>query len=430
MRRHIGISISRRNLAVAGLHVQGRAVQLAFSAEWARAGKVSTAELLRTALAEIPALWHDARVCIALSYFDLACGDCFEVPHRSEREIVDIAGSLAESRCAGYSSEDLAIDVRVLGKSGKGSVIDLVAAPQATLEEFRVVVRTQWPKAKLELISSSPSLLAGALAAPSASSRMAFTSAGEGAEFCFEQGHPTAWRWFPLDREPAEPAGAIALHGGLEIPPAFAVAAAAALAVTAKSTNLLRAAPDAPRNAVALLRGPLLLSGTAAALVIFIAGLYFDKVSKNVRSELKTCEDRQRVLWHDVLPEETYRPNMLAVRMKQVLDQRNKTADANRFPSALAFWSEVASVFPNPEPLGLSLESLQLGPDGGRMNGRVKRGESDPLANAAGLEAALNQSPGLAARGEFETKETDIIVRMRLDYHAAAAAAQREALPK
>ena len=432
MRRHIGISISRRNLAVAGLIYRGRTPQLAYSAQWPRLSRTPIDEVLGSVLKSVPAEWRDAHVRIALSNADLACGDCFQVPYRSEREVEEIAGSLAESRCAGSTSEELAIDVRLISTSADGSLVDLIALPQQNLAKIRAQIKQHFPASKLDFVSSAPSLLARALRDAAKVSKFVFADAGEAAEFHFNQASISSWRWFPVDRglgSLAPETSAIELRENLAVPTPYAVAAAAAMAEAGQGANLLRAAPDAPKNVFTLLRKPLLLSASAAIVAILVSGIYLDRLTKNLRSEIALVEKQESTLWRESLPAENYRPGQLASRMKQVLSQRNKTADANRFPSALALWSEVAAVFPNPEPLGLSLESLQLGPDGGRMNGRVKRGVRDPLSNAAGLESALNQSTSLAARGEFETKDSDVVVRMRLDYRTPAVP-PREALPK
>lgn len=389
-------------------------------------------QMLGSVLKAMPVEWKDAHVRFALSNADLACGDCFLVPYRSEREVEAIAGSLAESRCAGSTSEDLAIDVRLISTTAEGSVVDLASMPLADLAKLRAQLKEHLPESKLDLISSAPSLLAHSLREKSQAANLVFADAGEAAELQFHQERIVSWRWFPIDRgsTSTEPdTSTVELRESLTVSALLAVAAAAAMAETGQSANLLRSAPDAPKNALSLLRTPLLLSATAAVAAILVSGIYLDKLTQNLRSEITATEKQENVLWREALPAETYRAGTLASRMKQVLAQRNKTADVNRFPSALTLWSEVAAVFPNPEPLGLSVESLQLGPDGGRMNGRVKRGVGDPLAFAAGLESALNQSLSLAARGEFETKESEVVVRMRLDYRTPAVPA-REALPK
>lgn len=430
MRRHIGISISRRNLALVGLTFRGRTPLLSYSAQWPRPPRTPADELLGSILKDVPLEWKDAHVRIALSNADLACGDCFIVPFRSEREVEDIAVSLAESRCAGSTSEELAIDVRLISTSAEGGIIDLTALPQANLTRLRAQLQARLPHSKLDLVSSAPSLLSRAMRKKEQVSKFVFDDAGEAVELQFKQDQIVTWRAFPVDGVASDSAaGTVELRENLTVPITFAVAAAAAIAESSQVANLLRAAPDAPKNGFTLLRKPLLLSASAAAVAILLGGFYLDRLTQNLRSEIAATEKQESALWREALPAESYRPGLLASRMKQVLAQRNKTAEINRFPSALTFWSEVAAVFPNPEPLGLSLESLQLGPDGGRLNGRVKRGATDPLVNAAGLESALNQSTSLAARGEFETKDSDIVVRMRLDYRNSAVVS-REAMPK
>src|SRR5207249_15267 len=110
------------------------------------------------------------------------------------------------------------------------------------------------------------------------------------------------------------------------------------------------------------------------------------------------------------------RDDQLFERMKRAIAEQSKTSDANNSPSALGLWSEVGSVLPNADTIGLSLESIQFNSDGGRITGKVNAAAGDPLAHAAALENALNNASHLVARGEFENKGAEIVVRMRLDY--------------
>ena len=207
-----------------------------------------------------------------------------------------------------------------------------------------------------------------------------------------------------------------------QVPVSLAAAVAAALAEPDETANLLRGAKDAQRGAVSRLRGPLTKLGAAAALLLVITGFRFERHLGQCEADLEACGKTERQLWERTLPGEPYKAGELAGKLVKTLSQKEKSAAANRFPSALSFWSEVACAMPNPDQVGLSLESLHLAPDGGRMLGRVSRGSTDPLSNAALLESALSKSDRLAARGEFETRDSEIVVRLRLDYRPPATA--------
>ena len=71
---------------------------------------------------------------------------------------------------------------------------------------------------------------------------------------------------------------------------------------------------------------------------------------------------------------------------------------------------------PEPEALGLTLESLDLAPDGGRISARLPAVKEDPLKNASQLESRLNQSSRMTARGDYEVRDGQVQVRLRMDY--------------
>jgi hypothetical protein len=116
-----------------------------------------------------------------------------------------------------------------------------------------------------------------------------------------------------------------------------------------------------------------------------------------------------------LLPQQSVAPGGLLIEVKRRLADGGESS-GRREPSALSFWSEVAGHLPEVDGLGLTLESLDLLPDGGRMTARVPTGNEHPLGSATRLEQALNESPHLKARGDFEVQEGQVLVRLRLEY--------------
>jgi hypothetical protein len=427
VKRHVGVSIGRNAVAIAGVSA-GRRACIEFSAVAPRVAESTPALSLAAALEKLPAEWRTADVFIAISNGDLACADCFEVPFSSESQIEAVTGSLAESRCAGFSAEDLATDLQRVIVTKNGAVVQIVAIPHTSLNALQACVKKSLPGARLKCVTAIPAALSAVLPREGCHG---YAAAGEGFVISAENTIPV-WRSFPVNaasadqtlaaRASAQSAEAtlysseVPLRGMAEVPVALAAAAAVTLSEPGKIANVLRGAKDAPRSSVARLRGPLTFAGAAAAILLLAAGLYFDKQTHEFESSAQAVENAERKLWESALPHETYKPLGLTARLKKILAQQNKVAEANKYPSAFGFWSEMASVLPNADQIGMSMESLQLGPDGGRLMGKVNKGTSDPLSNASLLESALNNSESLAARGEFETHETEIVVRMRLDY--------------
>ena len=426
MKRRVGISIGRKAVSIAGV-LAGRSAVVDFSLISERNRESTLVDALRATLEKLPPTWRSSEVFIAISSGDLGCADCFEVPFSTEGQIEAVSGSLAESRCAGFSAEELATDIHRMSGTKTGSMIQVVAIPHRTLSAIQDCVKKALPSARLKTVTAIPMALSRALPQPGVHGLVV---AGEG--LLISNDITPAWRTFPIglidpiqaltsragsvgDGEVRIHASEISLRGIEKVPIEFAAAVAVAISDSG-SANLLRSAKDAPRSTLARLRGPLTFVGAAAALLLVAAGLFFDKQVRQLDTGATALEKAERKLWESSLPNEPYKPTVLTSRLKKILAQRNKVAEANKYPSALAFWSEMASVLPNADQMGLSMESLQLGPDGGRMTGKVNKGKSDPLSNASLLESALNNADGLAARGEFETRETEIVVRMRLDF--------------
>ena len=347
-----------------------------------------------------------------------------------------VVGSLTEGRCAGENAEDLAIDYRLIANTENGSVLETVALLHASLDSIRQAVTASVPAARLRAVTSIPSAIASGLTLQGQSGFVYIV----GGEAIMLKADATCWRSLPH----ASSAGAVEaltasalklfsdgttiqilqvgspveLAEGTKVDTAFVAAAAVALAKS-EATNLLRGAQDAPRNWSARLRGPLMLAATTAAVLFLSLGFYFEQQRKTAAQEVAACSASEEKLWGSVLPGEKYQKGELLTRMKKILLRHNREQDANKSPSALSFWGEIASVLPNADKIGMSVDTVQLSSDSGRLSGRVDRGESDPLSNAAQLEKAMNSSQSLTARGEFETKEKEIVVRLNLAYKPA-----------
>lgn len=396
--------------------------------------ETSPGAVLGDLLGRLPTQWRACEVRIALSPALLGCSDAFETPFTGERQMAAVASSLAEERCAGENAEQLSVDFAFLDRK----TVEIVAVRTDFLRSLVETVRSRLPGSTVTLIASAPSLLARALAPEETRHGLALGFPGEA--WVFEQGSILA-RTFPLamDRDRAaerlaeslrregqsDGAGRVLaswtedprvrLKSGIECPLAHAIPTALALADTETLANLVSALPGHSSGARQLRRA--YLGSMAAAAVLFLAmGLYFDQRSRGIAEQSDRCARSEEALWKICFPSDRYVPDALADRMRSQREKRRKAAEANRLPSALAFWGQVGSRMPQPDRIGFSLDELSLAPDGGRLAGRVRTEPGDPLRNASLLERSLNESEALDARGEFETKGDEIVVRMRLDY--------------
>ena len=454
----VGLALYRSEirLAVVARPFFCKRARLALAVSIARAPNESCEAALRKAL------WHPAfkaranefkgfDLALALSPGDLACAECLRVPFRSEREIEAVAGSLAESHCAGESAEELAVETYVRRRDKNGARVEVVALRREALERILAAAAEAAPASNLKLVTSIPSALAHVLpVGKHGALGVVDCSAGEGLVFSRETDGGVAWRSFPFSsvadqalrqtRAACESLAPSAQSGTGEsecsmpahltqgegdcvdlkmeraIEVRYAAAAAVLLAHRGGLPNLLRDSSRAPKGWSAKLRRPLLAACACAALALLTAGLHFEKMRLQSATALARCIERERTLGLALKPGEALRGGTLAARMKLTLAEEAETRAANRAPSALAFWCELAAAMPNPDELGLTLETLQLGPGEGRLSGRVSALAGDPLAHAGRFEKALNTAGGLSARAEFETREQDLLVRMRLDY--------------
>lgn len=436
----LAIAIHRHKLAAVVAEPPSR---LAWQACYAMVPGETPANALRALFSQVPSNLPFREVRIALSPRWLACADLVEVKLRSEARIEAVAASLAEGRCAGESVEELAVDVVRVAATPTGSRVAVQAMTQALLAELRAAVRERFPGANLSLVTSTPAALAEALARGSAGKNprtIALESGGEGLAVAFDNDGPVQWRAFPVrDAAPTTPEewmqiaaslgapeGALHIHASEATPvqlgeefrvdPALASAVAACLVDPQRGANLLRGAAGTPRSAGARLGGALQVLGAAAVLVLAALACLFHVKAGNAREVSGGLRQAEESLWKEAFPARPFQPGLLLQEIDKVTTHQEKNADANDLPSALKFWSELGKVMPNADEIGLTLDALQLGPEGGRMTARMEARGIDALQEAAKLERAMNASKRLAARGEFEARGQEILVRMRLDY--------------
>ncbi len=435
MRRRIGVSLQRTQTAFVCLEKDGGPVVFSRAADRQKSQPV--ADLLRAVLQDIPIEFKNAEISIAVGAGDLACCDCFAVPFDSEGAIENVIGSLAESRCAGESAEELAIDF-ACHRAGVGLGVTIVAISHQQLQALREVVTQELPHATLISLTSVPIAVMSGL--KDQKSSLAYSACGEAFFSHSENGTPR-WRSFPLDGsadEKKEKLRHILTASGIELDAAviacdeepirflnqdvqcsLVAALAAANLTSGSSLNLLRGANDAPKSLVSQIRKTLMVAGLAAAILLVVLGLSFEKDRLAYNQKIKSLAVTEKKLWGEVFPGKPVRDDQLSREMERSIKFAFESQKAGEFPSALSFWSEIGAAMPPADQTGMQLDSVQLGTDGGRISGKVARGTTDALSNAALLEHSLNNASALTARAEFETRESDIVVRLRLEYQDA-----------
>jgi hypothetical protein len=438
-----GIAIGRKELSLAVMGRKGGAPAVVFARRiarsaggaWAESGAAEAAGLLR----DLPAHVTPTEIAVAFSPGELACADCFFTPYRAAPQLEAVIGSLAEERACGESADELALDFQQVAVTKAGSLIELVAVRQDVLKALCAELG-RVSAAPVVLVTAIPVALAHACALTDGPHVFELESAGESILLHMAKGQPQDWRCLPIDtpgRDATPPvlthAGQAALallDGGIAVELALLPAAAAAALDPRRALNLLRGAAGAPKSVAARLRRPLLQAAGAAALLFLAGGVCFSRKADALAQTLARCEQLEQRLGETCLPGGRRAGTQpLISRMKRALVEHNRTRDINPAFSALSFWSEIATHMPVPDRIGLALESLQLGPDSGRLVAKVDTTPNDPLANAALLERTLNSSPALTARGEYEAKSTEVVVRMRLDYKPPATPVAERAAP-
>jgi hypothetical protein len=203
---------------------------------------------------------------------------------------------------------------------------------------------------------------------------------------------------------------------GVEVSAASAAALAAAAADPESVPDLMNVVRSAPGSLARRLRDPLL--NVAAALILCLAAVavHFHRIAERGRVELAGAESAELELWERYLPSEIPRPGRLLKTMSERLSDSGEGSDSPEIPSALSFWGEIGRQMPEPDAIGLTLESLDLAPDGGRLSARLPATQGDPLRQATQLEGLLNQSKKVSARGDYEVRDGQVQVRLRMNF--------------
>ncbi len=238
----------------------------------------------------------------------------------------------------------------------------------------------------------------------------AFSVAGERFEvWRDEAGSILRCRSYPVDG-PDDP-GSLTWEGK-SIPLRYAPALAAAVCDPDRVPNRATLLPGSKGALLARLREPILNVAAAAALILGALGVWLHREKSREEADLATTKRATMELWSRVLPSEAPKESGLL----RALHARLGDGGGEAGPSMLAFWTEIGKHMPDPEPLGLCLESLDLSPEGGRLSARLPAGKDDPLKNAAALEGHLNQSEKLRSRGDYEVRDGQVQVRLRMEF--------------
>lgn len=404
----IGVAIGRRAARLVVVGGDRRSCVILFDREIARPPAAPPSLVLGELLSDVPEPFRKETLAVALSSGDLACDDVWEAPHGLRtKDVAAVAPVLLEARSTGESLEHLSLDFR----SGEGQ---LTAVALATRELLALREKAAAQGGRLRLITSIPAAIAETYLKQGSHS---LCWAGQRVEVERKE-EKLAWRSMPWDR--AEDASATPLEiAGLSLGPGTAAAIAVALADHDAVPDALRGAPDAPRSGWERFRSPLQAISIASAFSLLAVGFFFRAEDARMGSELATAEQAERNLTLRQFPERTpVRGDLIRMVKDRLRDSGQGAAGDAPVPSAFLFWLELGKHLPDVEALGLSLESLDISPEGGRLSAAVASSQGDALRNAALLEAKLNESAKLSARGDFEARERDVQVRLKMDYRS------------
>ncbi|HEX7900581.1 MAG TPA: hypothetical protein VF950_22640 [Planctomycetota bacterium] len=276
-----------------------------------------------------------------------------------------------------------------------------------------VAISSAFPEtvAPMKLIGSLPlrCLTSSTAALANVFGECAFTAAGEHYEVWRDASGAPRGRSYPADGPDDE--GALDWNGR-PIPIQYAAAFAVAVCDPDQVPNSASKMVGATRALLERLREPILNVAAAATLVLSALGVWFHRETAREEADLEITRRATLDLWTRLLPADPPKESGLPRALQARLGEGGEESG----PSALAFWGEIGKHLPDPEPLGLSVESLDLSPEGGRLSARVPAGKEDPLKNAAALEGHLNQSDKLRARGDYEVRDGQVQVRLRMEF--------------
>lgn len=394
----LGLAILRRKVTCVGVQTAGKTLSVVFERHWDRPAQANLGLLLPGILPDLDLTRKDTSLKIVLSSADLACGDVWTLPGEMTPQAASKIGSaVCESRCTSETLETLVVDTSLSESRSQAVALDRSQTEEVlkAVEGFNVT-----------LLAAIPAVLSQVFGAAQ------FTQGGERFEVSSQEGQP-AWRVYPVDGP--DEAGSLSWKGQ-EIPFERAAAFAAALSDPEQVPNLLNSLPKHRKTFLKRFRDPLVSVAIGAALCLGALGVHFHRDLAREREETAIARRAEMQLWARYLPGDEPREGRLLKTMHDRLGDLGELSGGSEIPSALGFWGEIAKQMPDPESLGVTLESLDLAPDGGRISARVPAVKDDPLKNAAQLEGKLNQSRNLRARGDYEVRDGQVQVRLRMDY--------------
>jgi len=403
----IGVALGRRKAQLAVVGGDSCARTLLVERELTRPPDASPSRTLKDLLAELPERFRNQTLALALSSGDLACDDLWEAPEGLRaRDVAAVAPVLLEARSTGETLEQLAVDVRLAGGT-------LAAVALGTQELQDLLRESKARGVRLRLVTSIPAALADVFGRKE---NVAISWAGQRVDVERRDGK-ILWRSVPQDGTEEPPATPLAL-GGLTLTPGQAAAVAVALADSEVLPDALRGAPGAPRSFGTRFRGPLRALAVAAALFLAALGLSFRAQERRFQAELAAGEQEERSLWKRHFSDRTpVRGDLLRAAKDRLRDSGQAGGDAT-VPSAFLFFMDLGRHLPDADALWLTLDTLDVSPEGGRMSASVSSVPGDVLRNAALLEAKVNESSRMTARGDFEARERDVQVRLKMDYRS------------
>jgi hypothetical protein len=394
----LGVAILRRSANLITVQKTGESYSIILERRIERNPGAQPAQILQILLSDISLPDKHVSLAISLSPADLACGDAWSLPENlSGKSASRVGAALCETRCASETLETLAVDAPL-----SDSAVQAVALDR---EEVEAILKAAGA-IKVTMMTAVPAALAQVFGT------VFLTQGGERFEVAPRDGIPT-WRAYPVDGP--DETGSLAWNGQ-NIPCEQAAAFATAMCDPDSVPNLLNAFPQHRKIFLKRFRNPLINIGAAAILCLAALGVHLHRIAVREQAETAAARQLERTLWQKFLPGEEPRKGRLLATMNARMGDLGEAGGGGDFLSALAFWGEIGKQMPDPETLGMTLESLDLAPDGGRISARVPTQKDDPLKNAARLEGQLNQSKKMSARGDYEVREGQVQVRLRMDY--------------
>jgi len=390
----LGLSLGRRTATLVVVETVSRTSRIVQHSTIPRNPGDTPESIVSLLLKQVGPEHQKSPLTILLSPGDAACSDSWieERPH-SRAALERLGPALSEARSAGESVEELAVHLIGVGRSVRSIAV--------RRELLGTITRAAqgWI---LSAVSSIPAALAAVFPGSS------LTVGGER----FEIG-TDSWRAFPVDQADEE---GVLRWREVDVPLALAAAFSGAIADPDLLPNALLGTSLGRPSFLRRFAQPLVGIGAAAALCLAALGVRCHREAERVRAELRVLRGAERELWTRTLPLELPREGGLFAAMKKRLVEIGEAPGAAGPPSALSFWAEIARQMPDADAAGVTLESLDLAADGGRLSARLPAGKEDPLEHASHLEGMLNRSDRVKVRGDYEVREGQVHVRLRMDY--------------